>query len=791
MKDMFAKARRRVRGNWLLIVASAVVIASLLATGALIRTFSGSSSELREAEVSAAKLRSRTLGMTAESTFAIKRGEVSAGDFALDQRFIARPAVGEARDLKRQWSGTEAGAILGQTWRLTALNTHILRLVNTDIATARALNAGRLQPGVRLLIRRVQRAEGEIQSELSGAEARATAASLGITGGVGVFLVAVVVGLTAMRRRQARREAIEQAGRENARRLQALVQHGSDMITVLAPDTTVLYEAGAVEAMLGYRPAELEGHKLRDWVHPDDVSSLLGLCASANGGGSARELRLLHHDGTLRTCEARATSLLDDELWNGIVVNVWDVSERKELEERLRHQAFHDGLTGLANRALFGDRLEHALVRGERNGDTVSVLLVDLDDFKSINDSLGHAAGDRLLEQVAARLAKGMRGADTIARLGGDEFGIVIDRSASPPADETAAQRISAALGEPIRLDGRSFPITASVGVARACPGEATADQLVRNADLAMYSAKTEEKGSYAVYRPDMHIATEERLQLKADLVHALEDAGQLELYYQPVVSLDGGGIVGLEALLRWNHPTRGQVAPADFIPLAEETGAIVPIGRWVLEQACRQGAGWVKESERELAIAVNLSARQLSSPDLVDDVRGALRRNGMPAERLIVEVTETTLMRNVEQAAEVLRQIKGLGVKVAIDDFGTGYSSLSQLERLPVDILKVDREFAGTPEDRAEHARLLAAVMEIGDSLHLRTVAEGIETPEQLAEMKSLRYTLGQGFLFSRPLPVSAVEAMLAEEAEGRRAARPRGAPRTTPSQRFLGGEA
>ena len=288
-----------------------------------------------------------------------------------------------------------------------------------------------------------------------------------------------------------------------------------------------------------------------------------------------------------------------------------------------------------------------------------------------------------------------------------------------------------------------------------------------------------------------MHIATEERLQLKADLVRALADGGQLELYYQPVVSLEGEGIVGLEALLRWNHPTRGQIAPGDFIPLAEETGAIVPIGRWVLGEACRQGAAWVKDSDRELSIAVNLSARQLSSPELIDDVQGALRESGMPAEQLVLEVTETTLMRNVEQAVEVLQAMKQLGVKVAIDDFGTGYSSLSQLERLPVDILKVDREFAGTPEDRAEHAKLLQAVMEIGDSLHLRTVAEGIETPEQLEEMKALHYPFGQGFLFSRPLPVSAVAAMLAGDAQVQKATERGGESTLMPRRRVLGKEA
>jgi diguanylate cyclase (GGDEF)-like protein/PAS domain S-box-containing protein len=781
---MFAKSKRWARANWLLILACAVVIASLLGTGALIRSFSGRANDLREAEVSTAKLRTQVMGLGVQSGYGIRQGEVSRSDLEISRTVVVAPALREARNLVRLWGEPEASEIQDLTRRTAALGQRLLRLVNTDLAAASALNSRRMEPSVEELSSRVGSAETQIRGELSDAQRQAALTGIAITGGVGVFLVVVVVGVSGMRRRQVRQEAAE----ENARRLQALVQHGSDMITVLSPDTTVLYEAGAVEAMLGYRPSELEGHKLREWVHPDDVSSLLGLCASANGGGSARELRLFHRDGTVRTCEARATSLLDDELWNGIVLNVWDVSERKELEERLRHQAFHDGLTGLANRALFGDRLQHALARAARNGDTVSVLLVDLDDFKSINDSLGHAAGDRLLEQVSSRLDDGMRGADTIARLGGDEFAVVIDESASQADDEAAAQRIIASLAEPIGLDGRSFPVTASVGIARCGPAGASADQLVRNADLAMYSAKSEAKGTYAVYRPDMHIATEERLALKGDLVRALADGGQLELYYQPVVSLEGEGIVGLEALLRWNHPTRGQIAPEDFIPLAEETGAIVPIGRWVLQEACRQGAAWVEGSEQELSIAVNVSARQLSSPQLVDDVQGAIRGSGMPAERLVLEVTETTLMRNVEQAVEVLRAVKRLGVKIAIDDFGTGYSSLSQLERLPVDILKIDRAFAGTPEDRAEHAKLLQALVEIGDSLHLRTVAEGIETPEQLEEMKVLHYPFGQGFLFSPPLPVSAVAAMLADGVQGQKADEYGGESTPMPRGRALG---
>ena len=362
------------------------------------------------------------------------------------------------------------------------------------------------------------------------------------------------------------------------------------MITVLSPDTTVLYEAGAVEAMLGYRPSELEGRKLREWVHPEDVSSLLGLCASANGGGSARELRLFHRDGTVRTCEARATSLLDDELWNGIVLNVWDVSERKALEERLRHQAFHDGLTGLANRALFGDRLQHALARGRpqrRHGlgpaGRPRRLQVDQRQPRPRRRrSPAPARSPRAWTRGCAAPTRSPASAATSSPSSSTSRPRRLTTKRWPAADHRLARA-------PIELDGRGFPITASVGIARAGPGESSADRLVRDADLAMYSAKAKAKGSWAVYRPDMHIATEERLQLKADLIHALEDGGQLELYYQPVVALDGEGVVGLEALLRWNHPTRGQIAPETSSRSPRRPG-----------RSCRSAAGcWIRPAAR------------------------------------------------------------------------------------------------------------------------------------------------------------------------------------------------
>jgi diguanylate cyclase (GGDEF)-like protein/PAS domain S-box-containing protein len=554
----------------------------------------------------------------------------------------------------------------------------------------------------------------------------------------------------------------DRAALRGRRLLEQLVRNGSDLIAVVDPDGTVLYAAGAVQTMLGCEASDLEGRSLGDRLHPEDASLLASWTAVGDDDRTGRELRLRHRDGTYRTCEARATSLLGDELWHGIVLNIRDVSERKILEERLRHQSFHDDVTALANRVLFNERLEHALVRAVRDGHAVSVLIIDLDDFKAINDGLGHPAGDEMLREVAARLDLTMRGADTVARFGGDEFGVILDDSPSPADDEEAAARIVAALARPFRLGERLIPVSAAIGIARGAGGHSTAAELVRDADLAMYAAKGALKGSVAVYDDGMRLEAEGRLQLKSDLLDAAADEGAFPLYYQPVVDLWENEIVGLEALLRWNHPRRGIVGPIEFIPIAEETGTIVPIGRGVLRRACADVQGWIERTGRELSLGVNVSARQLQEEGLVDHVREALEASGLHPPRLVLEVTETQLMRDVDESVAILGAIKQLGVRVAIDDFGTGYSSLSQLENLPVDILKVDREFTGKVELAPEQAMLLNAVIEIGDARGLLTIAEGIETRAQARRLRALRYRFGQGYLFSRPVPAEAVEELL-----------------------------
>ncbi|HEX3867863.1 MAG TPA: EAL domain-containing protein [Gemmatimonadaceae bacterium] len=426
--------------------------------------------------------------------------------------------------------------------------------------------------------------------------------------------------------------------------------------------------------------------------------------------------------------------------------------ENRALEAKLVHQAFHDSLTGLANRALFRDRAEHAIARTAR-GERMAIALLDLDNFKTVNDTVGHVEGDRLLEMMAQRLLQASRGCDTVARIGGDEFAILLEGLQRDEDAMAVIERIVESMRAPVPLKGREFTVSASIGIAYAQPDDRV-DELIRNADVAMYRAKDDGKGRFAVFEPSMYSALLERLELEADLRLAL-DRGELRVLYQPIVELESGVITGVEALARWHQRDRDPSCSASFIPLAEETGLIVPIGRWVLLEACRQGREWQVAAGAGAitpTMSVNVSARQLQNPEFVDDVASILAETQFPADRLILEITESVLMSDTTNSLDRLHELKALGVRLAIDDFGTGYCNLGYLQRFPLDILKIDRSFIAQVAENGGDAALASTIVGLATTLKLHTVAEGVEDTAQRDQLIALGCAYGQGFLFAKP---------------------------------------
>ena len=554
-------------------------------------------------------------------------------------------------------------------------------------------------------------------------------------------------------------------------RFRSLVQNSTDVVMVVDADSTVRYVSPSIHGVFGYDPGELEGTQLIRLIHPDDKTQVLQFLTAIGREGAPTttliESRMRHRDDFWLHVETLRTDLLHDPNVKGIVLNSRDVSERKAFEEQLAHQAFHDSITGLANRALFRDRVEHALERQTRDEKPVSVLFMDLDDFKTINDSLGHAAGDRLLGEVGERLRTCLRTPDTAARLGGDEFAVLLEDGGESVGAADVAGRILEALEGPFHLEGKEVFVRASIGIATSQIGRAAgpegAEELLRNADVAMYIAKEAGKNRYQIFEAEMHDTALRRLETKADLQRAVDNE-EFVLHFQPVIVLETGEIEGFEALVRWNHPTRGLVKPMDFVPLAEETGLIGSIGAWVLWEACRAGRALqpVGPDARPLNMAVNLSARQLQRPEIVQEIARVLLESGLAPERLVLEITESVMMQDMVLSNQRLTQLKHLGVQLAVDDFGTGYSSLNYIRRFPVDILKVDKSFVDGVADGGEESALTAAIIELAGILNLRPVAEGIERADQLEKLLELNCELGQGYYFSEPLTLEGVHELL-----------------------------
>ncbi|MBI5283554.1 MAG: EAL domain-containing protein [Chloroflexi bacterium] len=640
---------------------------------------------------------------------------------------------------------------------------------------ARDLDEARVDPSFEALTEELTATVAHYRADAARAGAVGQIASIAILIGA-VLLVGVLLWFVERSNRRAQaladRESARQESDERIRPVQvrleelaAAVEATPDYVVTLEGTGRVKYVNRAMYSLLG----------LRDGEHGDEVtlSGVLGaLPASARSTILSEGIHAAARDGSW-TGEAAVISAAGREIpvlvsivvhrepSGGIrVVSVMarDVSTQKQLEDELRHQAFHDPLTGLSNRARFHDRLEHALTRSRRTAEQVAVVFIDLDEFKAVNDSHGHELGDALLVAVGTRLAEMLREGDTIARLGGDEFALLLDGTIDRDHAEIIAERVVEAMHAPFCIDGLEVMTHVSAGVALSTGGE-TANELLRRADLAMYTSKAEGKNRSRTFDLGIQEAMGGRLEIMTELQGAVE-RDEFVLDFQPTFKIATGAMTGAEALVRWQHPVRGLIAPLTFIPLAEESGVIVELGQWVLDRACEQLAEWQRMGSPDMTVAINVSARQLQQSGFVDTVRSALEKFDLAPGSLTIEITESATMRDIEDTSRVLTELKALGVRLAIDDFGTGYSSLSYLRQFPFDILKIDKSFVDTITTAG--SRLTSAIIGIARGLELEIVAEGVEEHDQLAILRSLACDTAQGFLFSRPVPPSEISALL-----------------------------
>lgn len=663
---------------------------------------------------------------------------------------------------------------------VTALDEEIAALQAGDFALAQEVDEERVDPGFEALLEVIGEARNRYE-DLAQSKVRWAERWILLVVAVSTLAFLALFWVYARtRNREAVALAQQEVLRASEERFRALTENSTDLIAIVDPGCVVRYVSSAAAKVFGYREDVLVGANMFDVVHPDDAPMLRNSLKKQHFEGHAQtvEFRVRKADGTWAYAESGIRHLLANPIIAGFVLNVRDISERKEAEKQLFYNAFHDVLTQLPNRALFLDRVEAAVHRAQRHPPVmVTVFFIDIDDFKTVNDSLGHDAGDQLILWVSARLKHSLRAADTVgraddpggpansvARMGGDEFTVLLEDIKDPADALRIAERIQSAISVPLALCGQDVFKTASIGIAFSA-GQIDSEKLIRNADIAMYRAKKLGGARSEIFDTAMHAQVLQRLKLEAELRHALEQE-EFRLHYQPIVSMQTGQVTGLEALLRWQRPGVGLVYPLDFLPVAEETGLIRVIGKWVLREACTQCAGWQRAipRERPISISVNIANKQFNSPGFVESVAETLRATGIDPTMVHLEITETVAMEDAERTREMLAQLKALGVKLSLDDFGTGYSSLNYLRRFGVDSLKLDRSFISHLDDNQENQAIVSTIMALARALRIDVVAEGLERIEEMDELVRAGCVLAQGYYFSRPVDADKVAGLLAK---------------------------
>jgi len=690
-------------------------------------------------------------------------GDYNAAEREMDRLMTALPAFGNESELD------PIRTAYGKARKLA--NDEIEAIGKGDLAKAKEIDTGSSDPAFAEFERAIALEKARCQQDAD----RWMRDAVGATD-VALFAAAVLLAFIAIRQQKSAEAVLmlrmqSHSLEASERRFQSLIRNSSDVIVVASADGQLKLVSDACESSWGQTAPSLIGQSVFRLVDPADRARLSPIFdpAAPSFPEAMLEVRIAGPTGTLRVYEVRHANLLADPDVQGYLLTFHDLTERKHFEQQLAHHAFHDRLTSLPNRALFMDRLAHRLTSRFEDACPFAVLFFDLDNFKVINDSLGHEAGDTLLMEVAHRMKHVLRPSDTVARMGGDEFTILLEEARTAEDAIHVAERIRKALAQPLLLGSREIFISASIGIAMSTDSALDADGLLRDADTAMYVAKAHGKTGYVVFDRSMNVLAENRLELELDLRTALSGE-QLFLNYQPIFDIETKEITAVEALLRWQHPVRGIVPPMAFIPLAEETGLICQIGKWVFQESCRQLAEWSTEpgGGRRLGLNVNVSGRQLQERTFLEQVKQTLIQTRIDPSLIKLEITETAMLKDLSMASKVFDQLRDLGLRVAIDDFGTGYSSISYLRQLPVDTLKIDRSFVIPLGEDGRADGVVQAMITMARTLGLDVTCEGIETAEQLAVLRTMGCDSGQGFLFARPLSASGVAEALRAERQG-----------------------